>query len=84
MEEKIYLPSNVQMDKMNNFKLMEKKYRFYEGKKTNFSDVIDFNDPSLDLTKHNISMLSLKGHKTFKLGFPGGVYIIKNALSIEK
>lgn len=55
----IYLPSNVQMDKMNNFKLMEKKYRFYEGRKTDFSDVINLNDPKVDLAKHNITALSL-------------------------
>lgn len=28
-EDKLYLPKNVQMDKMNAFKLQEKKYRLY-------------------------------------------------------
>lgn len=72
------------MDKMNNFKLMEKKYRFYDGKKTDFSSVIDLTDPKMDLSKHGISEINVKGYRTFKLSFPSGVYIIKNALPIEK
>ena len=28
-EDKLYLPKNVQLDKMNEFKLQEKKYRLY-------------------------------------------------------
>lgn len=83
MEDKsIYLPDNVQMDKMNNFKLLEKKYRFYQGIKTDFSGVIDFNDPSVDLKKHNITEINIKGYRAYKLGFPSGVYVIKNALPI--
>ncbi|KAL4512265.1 hypothetical protein ABPG72_005267 [Tetrahymena utriculariae] len=85
MEDKsIYLPDNVQMDKMNNFKLLEKKYRFYQGVKTDFSGVIDFNDPKVDLAKHNITQIEMKGYRAYRLAFPSGVYVIKNALSIQK
>lgn len=88
MDTSVYLPDNVHLDKMNSFKLQEKKYRFYENHKTDFSAIVDLTKADSPLISHHgFSAIKLPSHphlSAYKLDFPSGVYIIKNAVSIKQ
>jgi len=71
------------MEKLNPFKLSEKKYRLYDNIQTDFSEVIDLNQAK-DLEKLGIVATVKNNQRIFHFGFPQGFYIIKGFLSIKE
>ncbi len=68
----------------NEFKKLEKFYKFFKGDfKKDIKDLIDFNNPELDLEKLGITTIEKNGYKIYKFQWPDGVYLIKNYIPIE-
>ena len=70
------------------FKKSEKKYRFYQKKTTDFSEVIDLDkyDKKMESICEKFEITDPKTQqklKAFKFFFPEGLYVIKDCLSIE-
>ena len=66
------------------FRESEKFYRYYENVQSDFSDLIDLNNPGLDLEKYQIKEIELNGCKVYEFGFPQGVLMIKGILGVEE
>lgn len=65
----------------NEFKRLEKKYKYYQNKKTDFKDLIDVTNPSLPPGVHPFEITdpsSGKVYKCFRFDDPEGLIIIKN------
>ena len=78
------IPPKLNLESFSEFKKSEKFYRAYKGGTTDFSQLLDVNNPGLNLEAHGITQLPVEGMRVYKLDFPAGVYIVKKFLTVRE
>lgn len=87
VDKKTKHPKGVDMSLFPPFKLAEKKYRYYIGCKTDFSELIDLNNKGKEID--GVKYFQIEDSKygriydAFSFDFPEGCIVIKDYLSIK-